>query len=258
MTGSDELRTRWDATMMRTYPLPPLAFVRGEGSSLVAESGERYLDFLSGIAVTSLGHAHPAVAGAVAEQVARLTHTSNLFVTEPAVAGAVGLGHAIENFQQQAVCPLADGVHNYLQTGGIGPSNPGTQRVFGRHHQSRSVGRIIIWLVKKGSSGAERAVYISLYSRQPEPLVSPPVRPDRVGHSAPLSQWHVNRDPRSERASRAGPSESGKLEPGHRDVGHRCDAFTGGPGERPAQGGITLTLGWCGDDCQHWTLRFVL
>jgi acetylornithine/N-succinyldiaminopimelate aminotransferase len=86
MTGSDELRTRWDATMMRTYPLPPLAFVRGEGSSLVAESGERYLDFLSGIAVTSLGHGHPAVAGAVAEQVARLTHTSNLFVTEPAVA----------------------------------------------------------------------------------------------------------------------------------------------------------------------------
>ena len=52
--------------LMPTYPPPPVTFVRGEGSWLVDDAGKRYLDFLSGLAVTSLGHAHPAVAGALA------------------------------------------------------------------------------------------------------------------------------------------------------------------------------------------------
>jgi len=67
--------------LMPTYPDPPVTFVRGEGSWLYDADGKRYLDFLSGLAVTSLGHAHPAVADAVAEQANTLLHVSNLFGT---------------------------------------------------------------------------------------------------------------------------------------------------------------------------------
>jgi acetylornithine/N-succinyldiaminopimelate aminotransferase len=69
--------------LMPTYPPPPVTFVRGDGSWLVDDTGKRYLDFLSGLAVTSLGHAHPAVADALAEQARTLLHVSNLFGTEP-------------------------------------------------------------------------------------------------------------------------------------------------------------------------------
>jgi acetylornithine/N-succinyldiaminopimelate aminotransferase len=68
--------------LMATYPPPPVTFVRGEGSYLWDDQGRRYLDLLSGLAVTSLGHAHPAVAEAVATQAATLVHVSNLFGTE--------------------------------------------------------------------------------------------------------------------------------------------------------------------------------
>jgi acetylornithine/N-succinyldiaminopimelate aminotransferase len=69
--------------LMNTYAPPPLTFVRGEGSYLWDESGRRYLDFLCGIAVTSLGHSHPAVADAVCEASRTLLHASNLFGTLP-------------------------------------------------------------------------------------------------------------------------------------------------------------------------------
>lgn len=68
---------------MNTYPVPAVTFARGEGSWLFDESGKRYLDFLSGLAVTSLGHAHPAVAEALAEQARTLVHVSNLYGTLP-------------------------------------------------------------------------------------------------------------------------------------------------------------------------------
>jgi len=68
--------------LMATYPPPPVTFVRGEGSYLWDDAGRRYLDLLSGLAVTSLGHAHPAVAEALATQAATLLHVSNLFGTE--------------------------------------------------------------------------------------------------------------------------------------------------------------------------------
>jgi acetylornithine/N-succinyldiaminopimelate aminotransferase len=64
---------------MPTYAEPAVTFVRGEGSALYDTDGRRYLDFLSGLAVTSLGHAHPVVAEAVAEQARTLSHVSNLF-----------------------------------------------------------------------------------------------------------------------------------------------------------------------------------
>ncbi|MET9851923.1 acetylornithine transaminase [Streptomyces sp. NPDC006450] len=80
------LADRWRAVMMDTYGTPALALVRGEGSTVWDEDGRAYTDFTGGIAVNALGHAHPALVSAVQDQVARLGHVSNLFVSEPAVA----------------------------------------------------------------------------------------------------------------------------------------------------------------------------
>lgn len=68
--------------LMPTYGPPPVMFVKGEGPYLWDREGKKYLDFLSGLAVTSLGHAHPAVAEALAAQAQRLLHVSNLYATE--------------------------------------------------------------------------------------------------------------------------------------------------------------------------------
>lgn len=69
--------------LMPTYPQPPVTFVRGEGSVLYDADGKAHLDFLGGLAVTSLGHAHPAVARAVSEAATTLLHVSNLYGTVP-------------------------------------------------------------------------------------------------------------------------------------------------------------------------------
>jgi acetylornithine/N-succinyldiaminopimelate aminotransferase len=68
--------------LMPTYAAPTVSFVRGEGSWLFDLAGNRYLDLLSGLAVTSLGHAHPEVAAAIAAQASKLSHVSNLFGNE--------------------------------------------------------------------------------------------------------------------------------------------------------------------------------
>lgn len=69
--------------LMPTYPPQPVTFVRGEGTRLWDDVGNEYLDFLSGLAVTGLGHANPVVADAISEQARTLLHVSNLFGTEP-------------------------------------------------------------------------------------------------------------------------------------------------------------------------------
>jgi acetylornithine/N-succinyldiaminopimelate aminotransferase len=69
--------------LMPTYGPPAVRFVRGSGTQLWDAEGRRHLDFLSGLAVCSLGHSHPAVAEALAEQARTLLHVSNLFGTEP-------------------------------------------------------------------------------------------------------------------------------------------------------------------------------
>lgn len=66
-------------SLMQTYARLPVAFERGEGPWLVDSAGRRYLDALSGIAVCNLGHAHPALSRALAEQAGQLLHTSNLY-----------------------------------------------------------------------------------------------------------------------------------------------------------------------------------
>jgi predicted acetylornithine/succinylornithine family transaminase len=68
--------------LMTTYPPTTLTLVRGEGSWVWDDAGTRYLDLLSGLAVTSLGHSHPAVAEALHQQAQTLLHVSNLFGTE--------------------------------------------------------------------------------------------------------------------------------------------------------------------------------
>jgi predicted acetylornithine/succinylornithine family transaminase len=65
--------------LMRTYAEPPATFVRGDGTVLYDADGKEYLDFITGLAVVSLGHAHPVVADAVAEQARTLSHVSNLY-----------------------------------------------------------------------------------------------------------------------------------------------------------------------------------
>lgn len=79
MTVIDASTTR----LMGTYPPSRVSFVKGLGTELWDESGRRYLDFLSGLAVTNLGHAHPEIVQVIADQAARLMHVSNLFGHDP-------------------------------------------------------------------------------------------------------------------------------------------------------------------------------
>ena len=67
------------AHLMNTYKRLPVAFVRGEGAWLWDESGKRYLDALAGIAVNGLGHAHPKLVATIADQAAKVIHTSNIY-----------------------------------------------------------------------------------------------------------------------------------------------------------------------------------
>ena len=69
--------------LLPTYARFPVTFVDGEGTWLIADDGQRYLDLVAGIAVVSLGHCHPAPLAAAQEQLERLWHVSNLYSTEP-------------------------------------------------------------------------------------------------------------------------------------------------------------------------------
>ncbi|WP_433357245.1 acetylornithine transaminase [Microtetraspora malaysiensis] len=80
---------------MPNYGVPPIALARGEGTAVWDLDGRRYLDLIGGIAVSSLGHGHPALVEAVSRQVATLAHTSNLFLHEPEVLLAERLGGLI-------------------------------------------------------------------------------------------------------------------------------------------------------------------
>ncbi|WP_396454825.1 acetylornithine transaminase [Actinomadura sp.] len=80
-----DLRSRFEAAFMPNYGVPPVALARGEGCRVWDAGGREYLDLIAGIAVSSLGHAHPALVEAVAAQAATLAHSSNLFLHEPEV-----------------------------------------------------------------------------------------------------------------------------------------------------------------------------
>ncbi|WP_277676351.1 acetylornithine transaminase [Saccharopolyspora rectivirgula] len=78
-TGSQ----RWQKSMMDNYGTPKLTLVSGSGCEVTDADGRTYLDFLGGIAVNALGHAHPAVVQAVSQQIAKLGHVSNFYAHEP-------------------------------------------------------------------------------------------------------------------------------------------------------------------------------
>ena len=78
-TTFDEIQAKESKHVLQTYRRQPVAFVRGEGPRLYDVDGREYLDLVSGIGVTSLGHAHPGLAAVIAEQAATLLHTSNLY-----------------------------------------------------------------------------------------------------------------------------------------------------------------------------------
>ena len=79
MTTTTDVKTLDAQHVLQTYRRLPVVFERGHGMRLFDETGRAYLDFLSGIGVASLGHAHPALAKALADQAATLMHTSNLY-----------------------------------------------------------------------------------------------------------------------------------------------------------------------------------
>ncbi|MFE2169858.1 acetylornithine transaminase [Streptomyces sp. NPDC059447] len=86
MTGNEDYRTRWQGALTNNYGTPALALVRGEGAQVWDADGKQYTDFVGGIAVNALGHAHPAIVEAVTTQIQSLGHVSNLFASEPVIA----------------------------------------------------------------------------------------------------------------------------------------------------------------------------
>ena len=104
MTTETDHRAAMDAPtaldacpLMPTYGPPQVRFVRGAGCELWDGDGKRYLDFLSGLAVCSLGHANPVVADALSAQARTLLHVSNLFGTEPGWEVAVALDELLRD-----------------------------------------------------------------------------------------------------------------------------------------------------------------
>lgn len=77
---------RYESSLMNTFGMPKLLLTRGEGAHVWDADGREYVDFLGGIAVNSLGHAHPAIVEAVTTQLETLGHVSNFFASEPQLA----------------------------------------------------------------------------------------------------------------------------------------------------------------------------
>ncbi|MFI9511085.1 acetylornithine transaminase [Nocardia sp. NPDC052566] len=85
MNNVEDLQQRWSAAMMNNYGTPKVALTRGAGAVVYDADGKRYVDFYGGIAVNSLGHAHPAILEAVTNQLGTLGHVSNFVATEPVI-----------------------------------------------------------------------------------------------------------------------------------------------------------------------------
>lgn len=77
--GESTWQRHWNCALMPTYGTPQIELVQGTGAIVTDSTGREYLDFLAGIAVNTLGHAHPAIIEAVSTQIATLGHTSNIF-----------------------------------------------------------------------------------------------------------------------------------------------------------------------------------
>ncbi len=88
---TEDLRRDAERVLMPTYAPSPISIVRGRGSRVYDLEGREYLDFVAGIAVNTLGHAHPDLVAAIQKQAQHLLHASNLYYTEPQVKLAKAL-----------------------------------------------------------------------------------------------------------------------------------------------------------------------
>ena len=85
MSRMEELAARGGKVVMNTYSRFPIAFDHGKGMYVWDADGKKYLDFVAGIAVNSLGYNHPKLTEKISEQVKKLIHVSNLYYTEPQI-----------------------------------------------------------------------------------------------------------------------------------------------------------------------------
>lgn len=114
--------------LMSNYGAPSLTLVKGSGTEVWDNFGNRYLDFLCGLAVTSLGHSHPVVADAIAEQAKTLMHVSNLYNTVPGAEVAITLDRLIQTFPAAAVAAAADQAGETAGTATLVTESPSSQR----------------------------------------------------------------------------------------------------------------------------------
>jgi acetylornithine aminotransferase len=155
------------AHLMQTYAPQPVAFARGEGVWLWDTEGRRYLDALAGIAVNGLGHAHPVLTRAIAEQAARLIHTSNLFrvVEQERLA--------------ERLCALA-GMDNAFFTNSGSESNECAIKLARLHAHQRGIENASIVVMEKAWHGRTLATLSATGSRKAqagfEPLMGGFVR----------------------------------------------------------------------------------
>lgn len=134
---SDALRARFAQVAMRSAPVPQAVFVRGEGAHVWDADGRRFLDFLAGIAVNALGHAHPVLVSALAEQAARLIHVSNYVTTPQGIA-----------FAERLVRLTGAG-----ETGRVYPANSGAEAIEAAVKLARRTGRPRIIAFENGFHG---------------------------------------------------------------------------------------------------------
>ncbi|MBW1819343.1 MAG: acetylornithine transaminase, partial [Deltaproteobacteria bacterium] len=82
---TNDLIKKAEQVIATTYGRFPIVFTEGKGCTLFDNKGKAYADFVAGIAVCNLGHAHPGIAKVIADQAERLVHVSNLYYTEPQI-----------------------------------------------------------------------------------------------------------------------------------------------------------------------------
>jgi len=127
--------------VLPTYARQDVTFVSGEGSWLVADTGERYLDLVAGIAVVGLGHCHPAPLAAAQAQLDRLWHTSNLYWTEPMAALAERLSDRFGGAQAFFCNSGAETIEAALKYARKATGRPGIVALDGSFH-GRTMGAL--------------------------------------------------------------------------------------------------------------------
>ncbi len=141
MPGNTVLQSR--ERVLETYARQDVTFVSGDGSWLVDDTGERYLDLVAGIAVVGLGHCHPAPLAAAREQLDRLWHTSNLYWTEPMAALAERLSARFGGAQAFFCNSGAEAVEAALKYARKATGRPGLVALEGSFH-GRTIGSLSV------------------------------------------------------------------------------------------------------------------